>query len=547
MVKFKRKEMPAGLKPEDFKYHGAAAKEQDGFDGSIGIADMACVDQFGKSNKAKYYHMGVVSANGRWFAYFEWGRVFAGKSWEGGFHGQDFQFIEESSQDDANYTFQKKCREKNTKRIEKKKIGGSDIWVGRNNKDGYIVQSLATRDRGLPDAYSIKDSSGLKEGKKKVSSKKTTKRASNVSYQPQVLSLASDLVGGTKDYTRALSAASGVIPTLESIMEVEDVYLPAALQRLSKVGDDLKKQVKDKDLVSISNLVASLVPRPISRGGSLIQRQEATILSSANILSIQQDLDAFKSSLENEDFSIDSKSSSTVDPKSLLGADITWIDPKTTKGKWIESTFRGMSNNRHGYMRGKLKINNIFEVRRQSLDNEFVKSVQKVANKNSRRPIERARLQPSKRIDLLDISDYAEEANVFLSIHGTRAVNVHPIISSNLRLPKHLKGVHISGANFGHGLYFATDWRKSYGYVGHGRAVYGSGGGIKNRGFFMFLCDTIMGNAYMTKRTGSWGAAPAGCDSVAAYPEHTSVANDEHVIFDPNYQRIRYIIEADLV
>jgi hypothetical protein len=281
------------------------------------------------------------------------------------------------------------------------------------------------------------------------------------------------------------------------------------------------------------------------RTTSVTKRQEATILSSENILSIQDDLDAFKASLENEDFSI-GKSSNDIDPSTLLGADISWIDPKSTKGKWIEATFRGMSNNRHGYMRGKLKVNNIFEVSRPALDKKFVKAVKSVADKKSGRISNKARLQPSKRIDLSDISDFAKGANVFLSIHGTRAVNVHPIISSNLRLPKQLKGVHISGANFGHGIYFATDWRKSYGYVGHGRAIYGSGGGIKNRGFFMFLCDTIMGNAYMTKGTGSWSQPPKGHDSIAAYPENTSLANDEHIIFDPNYQRIRYIIEADL-
>jgi hypothetical protein len=200
MAKLKRKEFPSGLKPQDFKYHGKPAKEQNNFGGDIGIADMACVDQFGKSNKAKYYHMGVVSAKGRWFAYFEWGRVFAGKSWNDGFHGQDFQFIECSSEADARYEFEKKCKDKNTKRIEQITVSGKKIWIGRNKKDGYIVRSLATRDRGLPDAYTIKDSSGLSESKKK-SKKKTSKKRSTKksrSYQSQVISLASDLVGGKR-------------------------------------------------------------------------------------------------------------------------------------------------------------------------------------------------------------------------------------------------------------------------------------------------------------------------------------------------------------
>ena len=63
----------------------------------------------------------------------------------------------------------------------------------------------------------------------------------------------------------------------------------------------------------------------------------------------------------------------------------------------------------------------------------------------------------------------------------------------------------------------------------------------------MFLTDVIMGDAYKAGRTGSWGKPPDGKDSVAAYPDFMrSLANDEHIIFDPHYQRIRYIIEADL-
>jgi hypothetical protein len=37
---------------------------------------------------------------------------------------------------------------------------------------------------------------------------------------------------------------------------------------------------------------------------------------------------------------------------------------------------------------------------------------------------------------------------------------------------------------------------------------------------------------------------PKGHDSVFAKQRVTSVQNDEHVIFDPNQQFIRYIIEA---
>ena len=63
----------------------------------------------------------------------------------------------------------------------------------------------------------------------------------------------------------------------------------------------------------------------------------------------------------------------------------------------------------------------------------------------------------------------------------------------------------------------------------------------------MFLSDVIMGDAYMCRGCGSWSQPPKGKDSVAAFDTYvSSLANDEHIIFNPNYQRIRYLIEAEM-
>jgi hypothetical protein len=363
-----------------------------------------------------------------------------------------------------------------------------------------------------------------------------------------VIALAQSLVGGVKTYARAQAEAANVIPTMDAIEEVRNVFLPLALEQLKRIGDDEKKQVTDKQLIDISNLVASMVPRPIPRNGTSEQRQRAVILSAGNILSIQQDLDTFEASLLNQDFSVDQKAD-TINPDQLLGAKLDWIDPNSPIGKWISETFQRMSNNRHGYMgKNPAKILNIFSVSRPDRDQPFVDAVKRVAEKRQGYDYRyRAELQPRKRIDLADIADYQASANVFLGIHGTRSVNVQPILSSNLRLPRTLKGVKITGAAFGHGIYFATDWRKSYGYTGHGRAYYGGGGQIKNRGFFMFLNDVICGKPFMARSTGNWSSPPEQSDSIFAHPSHIrSLANDEHIIFDPHYQRIRYVIEGTL-
>ena len=576
-VKFARKQVPTGYAANDFTYQGRPAKDQGDFGDEVGIADMASVNQFEQRNSSKYYHAGVVEAKGTWFVYTEWGRISGGRSWPGSYPKSqvNFMFTRCDDEDEARKVFAKQCKTKYLSRLTQKQVGSKTIWVAKTDKkgrakDAYIVQSLATRERGLPDAYAIKDDSGVAKPAPAANSKPPKARTKKLAakpaknFQPQVVKLAKDLVGGTRDYARAASQATGIIPTMDSIAEVRDELLPLAMERIAEISNQNPKrkrekqsswdkrlldlQLEDDKLIDLSKLVAALVPRVIPMRGSQRQRALATILSSDNILSMQNDLDAFASSLANEDFSVEQEQQEQIDPDKLLNAQLSWIDPNSTKGKWIAGTYRSMSNNRHGYMRGKLKIKNIFEVRRPDRDAGFSKAVAAVAKKNSRKKIgEKARLQPSRRSDLADIRQHLDAANVFLGIHGTRAVNIHPIMSSNLRLPRSLPGAQITGAAFGHGIYFATDWRKSYGYTGHGNSYWASGGNIRGRGFFMFLSDVIMGDAYMCRSCGSWSKPPKGKDSVAAYDTYvSSLANDEHIIFNPNYQRIRYLIEAEL-
>ena len=535
-TKLGRKEIPSGHSPDDFQYQGRPAVEQDDFGPDVGIADMVCVNQFGDSNNNKYYHAGVVKSNGSWFVYLEWGRVSGGgKTWDGSFRGQDFQFVQCSNEDDARTFFQKQARSKNIKRLQQKTIGGKEIWVGKAGKDGYVVQRLATRERGLPDACLIKDDSGVK---KKATKKKATKK---IDAQPQVIALAKSLVGGTADYARAASQASGVTPTMAAITEVRDDLIPQALQLIKTIGDDQDKQLRDKKLQDLSTYVATIVPRPIPRGGD----PSAVILNSSNILLVQQDLDAFEAALKNEDWETEIQEDQQIDPNKILGRRLTWLDPKSGRGKWVHDTYLSMTNNRHGHLRGSFKVLNVFEVEDAAKRKAFIDRAKEIAKSRKGDRHERAGLQPKSRPDVSDISDYYADGNICIGIHGTRAVNVQPILASNLRLPKALKGVHITGSAFGHGIYFATDVKKSHGYTGDG--YYGGGGTIKSRGFFMFLCDLTLGKPHMARST-MWNQVncPRGADSIFAKQGFTSVQNDEHVIFDANQQFIKYVVEARL-
>jgi hypothetical protein len=556
--KLDRKAIPSGYNADSFKYMGRPAKDQGDFGTDVGLADAACVNQFGEANNAKYYHAGVVPAkDNTWWCYLEWGRIKSGKSWSGNsFSGQDFQFIQCSGEADARAFFASQMASKNTSRMEQKDIGGTKVWVSATDKsgkskDGYIVQSLATRERGLPDAYGIKDDTGItaKTPKKDASpATKKTASASMQSFHPQEIALAQALVGGTVTYARAASAATGIVPTMDAITQVRDSLLPLALQRIKVVGDSVEQQVKDRDLIDISKMVAAIVPTVVPRSATQEARERMTILSADNIFQRQQDLDAFEAALRNEDFEVTTAPQTTLDPDKLLGATLRWIDPRSEHGLWLTKTYLGMTNNRHGNLRGAPRILNMFSVSRPDRDCKFVSSVAKVAALRQGKVNLKARLQPPTRPDVADLGANYNLANCFLGIHGTRSVNVAPILQTNLRLPKSLAGVHISGSAFGHGVYAATDIKKSLNYCSASQACWsGNVGGITGRGFFMFLQDVLMGVSFPAKTTGTWQTPPNNCDSIAAYPDFMpSLQNDEHIIFNPDYQRIRYLIEGEM-
>jgi hypothetical protein len=401
-------------------------------------------------------------------------------------------------------------------------------------KDCYLVRPMATRSTGLPDAKTIKVNEGAKvttaanDKSAKGSSKSAPKADTNT------LKLMRDLSVATVTYTRG-SMADASLPTQKALDEAR-IILGEAQKRLVAVGDDLKQQVNDKELVQLTTVLYSRIPKikPVGAG------PETWILSKNNVLLWQQDVDAFESALYTTD--IDEKAD--TDPFAGMPLKMHWVDPNGAVGKFLYAWWPRATANRHSYI-GSMKIKNIWEVHRHG-DQERLQSYQDTVLTSKPRITERPLFQPPERNDLGDnalMKRYAD-SNTGLLFHGTRSVNVSGILRESFRLPKQLVGVVITGAMFGGGVYFADDWKKSAGYTSLSGGYYSSGaGGVKGRDAFMFACDVVCGNPHVAPGPRGYTEPPKGHHSVFGKGGVSQVQNNEWIIFNTQQSKLRYLAE----
>ncbi len=516
----------------DFQCFGPPATQDGDFE-TCRIADMGCFTQDGKDSN-KYYHGAVVQQQDskNWYAYFEWGRTGAAKP--------SFQFIGCRDEAHAQQEFAKQLHAKNDRRGQWVDVAGIRTLQAKPNKDCYLVRPMATRSTGLPDARSIKLNQGAKQqsqpadGKAK---KKTAKSSgSSASTDPQTLALLKDLLGGTVAYTRG-SMADDSVPTQSSIDEARDI-LTAAQKRVGDVGDDVDDQVNDSELMQLTSVIYSRIPKkkPVGAAAS------TWILSKQNIQGWRHDLDAFESALYATD--IEEQPAAEFNPLADMRLDMNWIDPKSKTGKFLYDWWPKATGNRHHYV-GKLKIYNMWEVSRHDDEGNIPKSQDEVL-KDKPKIKERALYQPKTRGDLSAADQKRfKSSNTALMFHGTRSVNVSGILRESLRMPKQLVGVVITGAMFGPGLYFADDWKKSAGYTSIKNSYWVRGeGAVAGRKAFMFACDVVLGEPFVAPKAKGYVEPPKGHHSVFGKRGVSQVLqNNEFVVYRPERARLRYLVE----
>lgn len=517
--KLDKKQYPENSSPADFQCFGPPALHDGEFE-SVKICDMGCFKQDGQDTN-KYYHGAIVKhkTSGNWYVYFEWGRV-----------GQNptFQFVQCSSEDEAQKEFSKQLHSKNDKRGQWVQIAGIKTLQAKAGKDCYLVRPQSARSTGLPDAKTIKFTEGATPQKKKNSSKRKS-----VSVDKPTLDLMRDLNVATQEYTRG-SMADDSLPTATAINEARDI-LSEAQKRILVVGDSIEDQLNDKEIMQLTSTLYSRIPKKKKRRAI----PEEWLLTGNNILMWGQDLDAFESALSG----IVDDAELEHDPFGGMPLRMEWVDPKSTGGKFLYSWWPKATANKHGYLK-TMQIKNMWVVDRHG-DESIIKSAQdKILNKKikiSHRP----KFQPSERLDLepADQKRYAD-SNTALLFHGTRSVNVSGILRESLRLPKQLVGVVITGAMFGPGLYWADDWKKSAGYTSLMSSYWSRGSGsIPRRGAFMFAADVCLGNPHLAPGPKGYTAPPRGHDSVFGKAGASQVQNNEFITYNTKQSRLKYLIE----
>ncbi len=519
---------PNSAAADEFECFGPPATVDGDFE-TVKIADLGCFTQDGKDTN-KYYHGAIVlhKKSQSWYAYFEWGRTGAARP--------SFQFVQCADESDAQRTFASQLHSKNDRRGQWVTVAGIRTLQARTGNDCYLVRPMATRSTGLPDARSIKMNDGAKPKPvpAKVKGKTPKKKASKIDEPTR--KLLHDLSVATIAYTRG-SMADESLPTQAAIDEARTI-LSEAQKRLTKIGDDAKKQARDKELTAMTNLMYGRIPKR----KALRAKPEEWMLTKDNILAWQNDLDAFESALD----AVEMDEVADVDPLAELNLEMTFIDPKSVLGKKLHAWWPAATANRHGYI-GDLQIRNIWRVSRKA-DAGKIDKVQAKLAKGKTKITEQALHQPTSRFDLTPAQRKVyTSSNTALLFHGTRSVNVRGIMKESLRMPKELVGVVITGAMFGPGLYFADDWKKSAGYTSLNNSYWSRGsGGVAKRGAFMFAMDVCLGVPHVAERAHGFTAPPKGKHCVFGKAGESGVQNNEYIIFDPAQQAMRYLLEFEV-
>lgn len=542
-TKLERNELPKNHTREDFECFGPVATKDTDF-GQCRLADFGCFKQDEGVDSNKFYHVAVVKSkkNSAFYRYVEYGRTNNGAP-----ASPQYQFTECSSEAEAIKEFVKQCEEKNTKRGQWEKVGSKERYVPKVKKDGstedlYVVRYMASRCVGLPAASNICNQDAVAAQPAPV---KTAKKKASRKIDVETRKLFRDLLGGAVTYTRS-TMVGGTLPALSAIVDARDL-LDDALKQLKTVGNKVEDQVADATLRKLTYNLYGMIPKVKPHGAP----EKDWILSQDNIGMWQNDLDAFETALKSGNIE---ETEDNDDVMQGIPADVQHIPLNSDLGKHLSQWWPMTGSD--SYDLGKLKVHNLWSVRRHGDEDLFKKNVEETAKEmpkkwNNERPkhIEKQKQRPD--LTAAECKQYWN-TNVALLFHGSRSVNVPGIIRENFRFPSELRGtgVVINGAMFGGGVYSADTWSKSSHYCSSPRSIYsGGGGGVAGRRAFMFACDVILGHPYVASEAEGFTKPPSGHHCVFGKADHTrswggKLLNNEWIVYRKGRILMRYLAEV---
>lgn len=554
-TKLDKNTLPAGHTREDFEGFGPVVVRDTEWNDAR-LCDLGCFKQDEGTDSNKYYHLCVCRSkkNGKWYAYYEWGRTRP----DGRPNSPAFQFFACMSEADAKATCEKQFQAKNTKRGTWEAVAGKQRFVPRQKKNGttedlYVVRPLATRLVGLPCCENIANEdakgSAAVQAQKNGNGKKAAPKKSTRKIDRETEKLFRDLIGGAVTYSKSFLGSQGpvTLPSQHALDEGRDL-LSDAMKRLEVVGDDLTAQIADRDLQNLTKLLHGRIPKDL-RGATPAQY----MLSKDNVLQWQRDIDVLETALQAAEQHIEEEESDVMQG---IPAEVHYIPPSDSLfqylvGEWNGRKHSGWWPNATRYMSGtgrsELKVHGLWAVERHG-DRAIMRAAQEKTlgempkSWNNERPL----FQDKGRPDL----NTAERklfwnSNTALMFHGTRSVNVPGIVRENLRFPKELTGVVITGAMFGPGSYFADDWSKSAGYCSHPRSIWGGGGNVRGRKSFMFAFDVICGNPHVAPGPRGYTSPPTGHHCVFGKAGVSHVVNNEWILYQKGRIEMRYLAEVE--
>jgi len=529
--KLPKNTFPTGHGPNDFECFGPPAVKDGEFEGTM-ICDMGCFKQ-DMVDSNKYYHGSIAQSklNQKWYPYFEFGRTGATKP--------SFQFIDCRDRAEAEQEYADQMHAKNDKRgVWQNHSSLGRILTAKPGKDCYLVRPQSTRSTGLPSAKTIKMGGGaVKDSKVRV-------KVNSPDIDKQTFDLMRDLNIATVSYTKG-SMANDALPTAAAISEGRNI-LNEAMRRIKVVGHNINSQVGDKDLMQLTSMMYSRIPKKKDRRA----KPEDWILNQNNVLSWNQDLDAAESALQTVESGMESNPLA-----SLGGIEMVCLSPKTDIGKFIYEWAPLATRNKHSDV-GPMRIKNVWSIKRKLEQDVFISEQLKIRSELPRVAIvEKPLHQPNKRPDITndELPNYVH-SNSALLFHATRSVNVTGLLREGFRFPKELTNVAIAGAMFSGGVgayYTADDWRKSYGYTSFGRYNRANAGIVAGRHAFMFLCDIALGNPHVAPEAYPYITYPKGTHSIfgkhrktkSGYSNSGLLLNNEFVLLKKSQYRFRYLLE----